>query len=136
MFLSTKEDIITKVHLIISVIIVVPVAIMYAFFPDAQFELFPKTTDEHNFYKAIMGLYLACSVIWILGVFNARLLKTALITNLVFMLGLGFGRLLSVVLDGPPSLGYLYGMIAEIALGIYGFWVLKRIPHKLERKKH
>lgn len=72
-----------------------------------------------------MGLYLGFSVVWILGVFKASMLKTALVTNIVFMLGLGFGRLLSVVIDGTPAFVYTFGMIAEMGLGCYGIWVIK-----------
>lgn len=120
----SKQGVITKIHLIISVIIVAPVAVLYGFFPDLEFDLFPKTIDEHNFYKAIMGLYLGFSVIWILGVFTKSYLKVALVCNLVFMLGLGFGRLLSFGIDGVPSFGYQFGTFAELFLGFYGVWVL------------
>lgn len=124
--LKTKQDIITKIHLIISVFIVVPVAFVYAFYPDFQFELFPKTIDEHNFYKAVMGLYLGFSALWVWGILHSKFLKTALVTNCIFMLGLGSGRLLSLVLDGVPTFGYVFGTVAELVLGIYGLWVIKR----------
>ena len=71
-----------------------------------------------------MGLYLGFSILWILGVFKANYLKMALVTNMIFMLGLGFGRLLSVTLDGVPTFGYKFGTIAELFLGFYGLWVL------------
>lgn len=122
----TKRDIITKIHLIISVLVVVPVAFVYAFYPDFQFELFPKTIDEHNFYKAVMGLYLGFSALWVWGILHSKYLKTALVTNCIFMLGLGSGRLLSLVLDGIPTFGYVFGTVAELFLGIYGLLVLKR----------
>nr|WP_321233903.1 DUF4345 domain-containing protein [uncultured Psychroserpens sp.] len=125
--LKTKQDIIYKIHLIISVLIVVPVAFVYAFYPDSQFELLPKTIDEHNFYKAIMGLYLGFSALWVLGVFKTSYLKTALITNVIFMLGLGCGRLISMALDGIPTSGYIFGTIAELFLGFYGIWVLRAL---------
>lgn len=122
--MKTKADLTQKIHLIISVLIVVPVAVLYGFYPDTQFELFPKTTDEHNFYKAVMGLYLGFSVLWILGVFNANYLKLALVTNMIFMLGLGFGRLLSWAIDGIPNSGFIFGTIGELLLGFYGAWVM------------
>ncbi|WP_033959470.1 DUF4345 domain-containing protein [Psychroserpens jangbogonensis] len=124
--LKSKQDFINKIHLIISVVIVVPVAFVYGFYPDSQFELFPKTLDEHNFYKAIMGLYLGFSALWILGILKPIYLKTAIITNIIFMLGLGCGRVLSLILDGQPTFGYVFGTAAELILGIYGIWVLKR----------
>ena len=120
----TNQNIITKIHLIISVCIVVPVSFFYGFNPKSQFDIQLDTIDEHNFFKAIMGLYLGFSILWILGVFKANYLKMALVTNMIFMLGLGFGRLLSVTLDGVPTFGYKFGTIAELFLGFYGLWVL------------
>ncbi len=121
----TKRDIITKIHLIISVLIVVPVAFVYGFEPSSEFDIHLNTVDEYNFFKAIMGLYLGFSILWILGVFRSNYLRLALVTNLIFMLGLGFGRLLSLFLDGMPTFGYQFGTFAELFLGFYGLWVLK-----------
>lgn len=122
----TKQDFITKIHLFISVCVVVPVSFVYGFNPSFKFDIHLNTIDEHNFFKAIMGLYLGFSILWILGIFKASYLKIALLTNMIFMLGLGFGRLLSIVLDGTPTFGYQFGAFAELFLGCYGFWVLTR----------
>jgi hypothetical protein len=123
--LKTKQDIINKIHLIISACIVIPTAFIYGFKPELSFDMFLETVDEHNFYKAIMGLYLGFSVLWIFGVLKSSYLKTALITNMVFMLGLGCGRVISIVSDGIPTFGYVFGTGAELFLGIYGLWVIK-----------
>ncbi len=123
----TKQGFITKIHLIISILIVVPVAFVYGFNPSSKFDIYLNTTDEHIFFKAIMGLYLGFSVLWILGVFKSNYLKLALVTNLIFMLGLGFGRVLSWFMDGTPTFGYQFGTFAELFLGLYGLWVLKTI---------
>ncbi|WP_044401127.1 DUF4345 domain-containing protein [Lacinutrix sp. Hel_I_90] len=124
--IKTKDDFINKIHLIISVCIVIPVAFVYGFKPELSFDMLLETTDEHNFHKAIMGLYLGFSALWILGLFKIRYFKTAIITNLIFMLGLGFGRLLSFIVDGMPTSAYVFGTVAELFLGCYGLWVLKR----------
>ena len=123
--LKTKQQIITKIHLIISVLIVVPVAFVYGFNPSSEFDIHLNTIDEHNFFKAIMGLYLGFSTLWILGVFKASYLKLALITNIIFMLGIGFGRVLSWIIDGTPTFGYQFGTFAELFLGFYGVWAMK-----------
>lgn len=123
--LKRKQQIITKIHLVLSTLIVVPISIVYGFFPDVELELLPKTIDEYNFYKAVMGLYLAFNAIWVLGIFKTYYLKVALISNITFMLGLGFGRLLSVGVDGIPTSGFILGTIGELFLGFYGLWVLK-----------
>ncbi|MFS4483366.1 DUF4345 domain-containing protein [Hyunsoonleella sp. 2307UL5-6] len=123
--LKTKQDIINKIHLIISVLIVVPVSFVYGFDPDSQFDIHLNTIDEHNFFKAIMGLYLGFSTLWVLGIFKASYLKLALLSNMIFMLGLGFGRILSLAIDGTPTSGYIFGTIGELVLGFYGIWILK-----------
>jgi hypothetical protein len=92
---KTKQDFINKIHLLISVCIVVPVSFLYGFYPDLQFNIHIDTIDQHNFFKAIMGLYIGFSILWTLGIFKNKYLKTALITNIIFMLGLGCGRALS-----------------------------------------
>jgi hypothetical protein len=121
---KTKQDFIKKIHLIISVLIVVPVSLVYGFNPDAQFDIHLNTIDEHNFFKPIMGLYLGFAILWILGVFKNQYLKTAILTNMIFMLGLGFGRIISFCIDGTPNFGYQFGTFAELFLGCYGIWVL------------
>jgi hypothetical protein len=122
----TKEGFINKIHLIISVFIVVPVSFVYGFNPNKQFNIHLNTIDEHNFFKAIMGLYLGFSILWILGICKSNYLKLALVSNVVFMLGLGFGRLLSFVLDGTPTFAFVFGTFGELVLGFYGLWVLSR----------
>jgi len=130
--IKTKDDFINKIHLIISVCIVIPVAIIYGFKPELSFDMLLETIDEHNFYKAVMGLYLGFSTLWLLGVFKTNYLKTAIVTNIVFMLGLGFGRVVSIFIDGIPTSGYTFGTIAELFLGFYGLWLLKRINNKVK----
>lgn len=121
-----RNDLVNKIHLIISVVIVVPTAIIYGFFPDLLLQLFPSTMDEMNFFKAVMGLYLAFSTVWILGLLNPQYFKLALLSNIVFMLGLGVGRTMSLIIDGIPSNLYLFGAFAEIFLGLYGIWVFRK----------
>lgn len=117
---------ISKIHLIISVCIVIPVAFLYGFNPSFQFDIHPNTIDEHNFFKAVMGLYLGFSALWIVGIFKPNCFKIASITNIIFMLGLGFGRLVSLFIDGLPTFGYVFGTFAELFLGFYGLWVLQK----------
>ena len=130
--IKTIQDFITKIYLIISVLIVIPVAFVYGFQPDFQFNIYLNTIDEHNFFKAIMGLYIGFSSLWILGIFKSNYLRITLITNMIFMLGLGFGRILSILLDGIPTFGYIFGTLAELFLGFYGLWVLKRFDTKIK----
>ena len=128
--LKRKQQIITKIHLVLSTLIVGPISIVYGFFPDVELELFPKTIDEYNFYKAVMGLYLAFTAIWVLGIFKTYYLNVALISNITFMLGLGFGRSLRVGVDGIPTSGFIFGTIGELFFGFYGVFIINSKYYK------
>jgi hypothetical protein len=73
-----------------------------------------------------MFLYIGFSILWTIGIFNNKYLKVALISNMIFMLCLSLGRLLSLVKDGIPSFAYVFGTFAELFLGVYGIFILKR----------
>lgn len=122
--LKTKQDFINKIHLIISVAVVIPVAFVYGFLPEILYRIPVTTIDEQNALKALMGVYLGFSYLWILGIFKQAYLKVALISNVVFMLGLGFGRCTSLILDGLPSPLFTAGTAGELILGFYGLSLL------------
>ena len=71
-----------------------------------------------------MGIYLGFSFLWLLGLFKRNYLRMAIVTNIIFMIGLSTGRILSFLLDGRPTFGYQFGTFAELFLGCYGIWVL------------
>ncbi len=120
-----------RMHLILSASIVIPIAFIYGFFPNYLFEIQVKSIDEANVFKAIMGLYLAFACFWIIGIFKPNYWKAATISNVLFMLGLAFGRIISLMYDGIPSLLFICGTIGEFVLAIYSFLQFR----KEERKK-
>ena len=113
-----------NLHLIISILIVVPVALAYGFQPDLLFDITIKSIDEANIFKAIMGLYLCFSVLWILGILKQNYWYAATIANIIFMLGLALGRVISLIIDGLPSLIFSMGTIGELILAIFGIYQL------------
>ena len=122
-----------NLHLIISSLIVVPVAFTYGILPNKILPLFldfkVETKDLHNVFRAIMGLYLAFSVFWILGIFKSNYWYAATLSNMLFMLGLACGRIVSLLLDGMPSLVFFVGTIGELILALYAFYQLKKIKN-------
>jgi hypothetical protein len=115
-----------NLHLIISIIIVIPVAFFYGSKPDYLFEVSLNSTDELNIFKAIMGLYLGFATLWIYGILKPAFWKTATISNMIFMLGLAFGRICSITVDGIPTTIFLLGTIGELILGIFAWYQLKK----------
>jgi drug/metabolite transporter superfamily protein YnfA len=115
-----------NISLIISVFIAVPIGIIYGSQPNLLFDIQLQTIDEHNVFKAIMGLFLGFSLLWILGIFKNNLWQVAIISNFIFMLGLAFGRITSLIFDGIPSLLFVLGTLGELILGFYSFWIWKK----------
>lgn len=115
-----------NLHLYISIPIVAAAALVYGFQPDLFFEISTQTTDESNIYKAIMGLYLCFAAFWFIGLKQTSYWKAATISNMLFMLGLGSGRLISFATDGMPSVVLLLGTVGEISLAVYAYWQLKK----------
>ena len=116
-----------NVSLLISIGIVVPVAFVYGFQPALLFDIHPKSIDEQNVFKAIMGLYFAFSFLWFLGILKPAFWKTAIISNMLFMFGLAFGRILSLFIDGIPSTLFVFGTIGELVLGIFSMLQYQKI---------
>ena len=116
---------ISNLHLSISIFIVISIAFIYGFRPNLLFDVFINSIDERNIFKAMMGLYIGFALFWIFGIFNNKHWKTATISNIIFMFGLGFGRIVSMLYDGIPCLLFVLGTVGEIALGIYAVFQLK-----------
>ena len=108
-----------------------PVAIAYGTAPESLlhnfFDFTVITPDLKNVFRAIMGLYLAMISIWVLGIVQYRYWRFATIVNVFFMGGLAFGRLLSMLLDGPSSPKFLIGMILEILFAAWGLINLRSV---------
>jgi hypothetical protein len=83
-------------------------------------------TDLTHIFRAIMGLYLGMIALWLVGAFRRDFTRAAVISEVFFMLGLAGGRLLSIALDGTPSLPLILYMVVEIAFGIWGVAVLRQ----------
>ena len=116
-----------NLHLLVSVLIVVPTAIIYGSpsFLQKQFDIQVNTIDLSNFLKATMCLYLGASMVWILGICKTSYWKRATELNILFMLTLAIGRTISLRIDGVPTSAYVFGIIIEFILGFYSIYQLK-----------
>ena len=117
----------SKISLIISIFIVFPIGIVYGFMPELLFNIDVNTTDEHSVFKAIMGIYLSFAIIWIIGIFKNEYFQIALFSNFVFMFGLAFGRIISIIFDGIPSKLFVFGLVGELFLGYYSYMIWRKL---------
>jgi len=128
--LNTKDLKKKNLHLLISICIIVPIAIVYGLMPNGILREILKlefwTPDLANIFRALMGLYIATSIFWIIGIIKSQFWRAATLSNVLFMLGLALGRIVSILLDGIPSYIFLLGLIIEVILGAWGVINLKK----------
>lgn len=107
--------------------IVMPTALIYGTpsMLSHQLDIEVNTIDLANMLKATMALYLGCSFIWLLGILKHGYWIFATALNIIFMLTLSAGRGWSMVVDGCPTRGYVFGIVAEFTIGIYAVYQLK-----------
>jgi hypothetical protein len=108
----------------------VPIALSYGAVPGASLEylfgIVVESTNSTHIFRAVMGLYLAMVVIWLVGAFNPTLTEKALFCCAVFMLGLAAGRVLSLILDGIPHWLLVVYLALELVLGVTAVHLLRK----------
>ncbi|HSM82661.1 MAG TPA: DUF4345 domain-containing protein [Nodosilinea sp.] len=108
----------------------IPVALTYGLVPDRSldylFDVSVSNVNGTHIFRAIMGLYLALIVFWIMGAYRVAVRQAALYSLVVFMLGLAAGRTLSLVVDGMPNRLLVVYLVLELILGLLGLQLLKK----------
>ena len=74
-----------------------------------------------------MGLYIALCIFWCVGAIYNPLKLSALWSCTIFMLGIGFGRILSISVDGMPSSVFIFYLAFEIIAGLIGLKLITDI---------
>ena len=72
------------------------------------------------------GLYLLIAISWVYAAFKEKLIKPAIWSIILFMLGFAIMRLFKMTSDGIPDLFYVSIFLLEITTAFIGFWLLKR----------
>ena len=72
------------------------------------------------------GLYLLIAISWVYAAFKDKLIKPAIWSIVLFMLGFAIMRLLKIAADGISDLFYLSIFLLEIITAFIGFWLLKK----------
>src|SRR5262249_43087288 len=125
-----RGDPMVKAYLLIIAMGLVPVALSYGANPVGVLPRLLKFSveapNESQVFRALMCLYFATSVFWIMGALWPGWQQAALIWAAFFMLSLALGRLLSLTLDGSPTTPLLNVYLAvEIFAGLLALWLLR-----------
>ena len=119
-----------QIFLIVAAIGLTPIALSYGLMPEKSlgylFQISVSDINTTHIFRAIMGLYLALIVFWVSGAIKTDIRQAALYSLVIFMLGLAFGRSLSLILDGSPHVLLLVYLFLELGFGILGIVLLRR----------
>lgn len=120
---------IKNLHLGLSATVVFGVALIYGANPNKVlpliFEFRVDNLELKNIFRAIMGLYIGFAIYWIIGIKKNKYWRSATVSNVIFMGGLAFGRLISTIFDGI-STQYTIGLILELIVMVWGIYNLKK----------
>jgi hypothetical protein len=121
---------IRNLHLFTTALVVIAAAGFYGIYPDKTlpllFDFRVQSTDLNHVFRAIMGAYLAFAAYWIVGIAQPQHWRNATLLNVLFMGGLAFGRLVSIVVDGIPSAAFCLAPLLELFCMIWGIVNLNR----------
>lgn len=115
--------------LIFCAIGVFPVALIYGANPSLSlpflYNIEITSNNVSNVFRAIMGLYIAFNIFWVIGALNLSLRLSALWSLFIFFSGAGAGRVLSLVFDGAPDTIFILYLILEFFGSTISFWLIK-----------
>jgi hypothetical protein len=107
-----------------------PIALSYGLMPqrslDFLFGISVSSMNLEHIMRAVMGLYLAMIILWIVGAVNSSYRNPALISMIVFMFGLAAGRLISLIIDGIPHWLLIAYLACELLFGTLAMLLLRR----------
>jgi hypothetical protein len=66
-------------------------------------------------------------VLWAAGAFVPRMAQAAILSEVVFMVGLASGRFLSLLIDGWPSILLIIYLILEATMAVIGIICLRKL---------
>ena len=121
---------IRQTFLLVAAIGLLPIALSYGLIPQKSLSyLFDITVSDPNsihIFRAVMGLYLALIIFWLIGAFKVQVRQAALYSLIVFMFGLAVGRILSLIIDGMPHWLLAVYLVLELVFGVLGILLIKK----------
>lgn len=126
-----------RFYLLLIVFLIVPIALSYGLAPAKSLpevlDISVSGTDQTHVFRALMCLYLGAAIFWAIAAFTPSWQRTAVIWAIFFCFSLAVGRVLSLAVDGRPSLLLLVYLGMEIGGGLLGLGIVLAEDRKLRR---
>ena len=120
-----------NLNLLVSGIIVIIAGCVYGGHPSYLMPLLldyqVEALELKNMLRAVMGIYMGIGLFWLLGAYKIKLWYAATVSNVLFMGGISFGRLVSTIVDGV-SIPFTPALILELLFFVWGLYNLKKYP--------
>ncbi|MGK0494835.1 MAG: hypothetical protein ACJAU2_001216 [Maribacter sp.] len=121
-----------NLNLVLSGIIVIIAGCVYGGHPSYLMPLIlgfqVEALELKNMLRAVMGIYIGIGIFWLLGTYKAELWYAATWSNVLFMGGISFGRIISTLFDGV-SMQFTPALLLELLFFAWGLYNLRRYPH-------
>ncbi|EKM23623.1 DUF4345 domain-containing protein [Vibrio sp. HENC-03] len=121
---------IQSIFLLLAAAGLTPIALSYGFSPvDSLSFLFgvdASSVNVSHIFRAVMGLYLALAMFWVMGAMSTKYRLSALYSLVIFMWGLAMGRLLSLLVDGMPHWLLVVYLFLEFGFGLVGLKMIRK----------
>lgn len=134
---SPPDSKLMRFYLLLIVFLIVPIALNYGLAPAKSLpevlDIAVSGTDQTHVFRALMCLYLGAAVFWAIAAFTPSWQRTAVIWGIFFAFSLAIGRVISLAVDGRPSLLLLVYLGLEIGAGLLGLAILFAEDRKLRR---
>ena len=118
-----------NLNLLVSGIIVIIAGCVYGGHPSYLMPLLldyqVEALELKNMLRAVMGIYMGIGLFWLLGAYKIKLWYAATLSNVLFMGGISFGRLVSTIVDGV-SIPFTPALILELLFFVWGLYNLKK----------
>lgn len=118
-----------NLNLLLSGIIVIIAGCVYGGHPSYLMPLLldyqVEALELKNMLRAVMGIYMGIGIFWLLGAYKSKLWYAATLSNVLFMGGISFGRIVSTVFDGV-SIPFTPALILELLFFMWGLYHLKK----------
>ena len=116
--------------LLVAAIGLLPIALSYGLMPQKSLSfLFDISVSDPNgihIFRAVMGLYLALIMFWLIGAFIVQIRQAALYSLIVFIVWVAAGRILSLIIDGMPHWLLVVYLVLELGFGVLGILLIKK----------
>ena len=120
---------IKQYFLVLSALTIFLVASLYGISPHwFATAILQEATPTHHLahvLRAMMCMYIGFGCFWLYAAFNAPYRNPALLTVMLFPVGLVIGRIISFFIDGTPSPLLLFYLVTELIQAPLAYWAFR-----------